>query len=81
MQELHARAYQIVKALGALGGLGAIVGTGIGVGSHEVAKKNKEKNKDKREILDDLLSREVQDWAKWAESVRNQASKREPSHV
>ena len=26
----------------------------------------------KREILDDLFSREAQDWAKWAESVRNQ---------
>ena len=30
--------------------------------------------KPKRESSDDLLSRGLQDWNKWAESVRNQAS-------
>jgi hypothetical protein len=35
--------------------------------------------KNKREISDELFSREPEDWNQWAEAVRDQAAKREPS--
>ena len=35
-------------------------------------------NRPKREISDDLFSREPEDWAQWAEAIHNQVAKREP---
>ena len=80
-QELHARVLPLLigaSALGLAGTSGALVGSLV---KEYKDDKKKEKQQGKRGISDDLLSREAQDWAKWAESVRNQASKREPSHI
>ena len=70
IQELDARVLPLAGLIPIAGAAG--VAALIGKGASATMKKSK------REMLDDLFSREAQDWV---ESVRNQASKREPSPV
>ena len=65
IQELEARILPLLAAIPA-----------VAAGAMGIKSLNKEKKaQGRREILDDLFSREAQDWTQWAESVRNQASK------